>query len=131
MRILGIFVIILGIPLLMMVPPIGLVMFLVGVFMIIAGFGSSNAKKTAKALAKQMGTIQQQATPAPAANGDAEKWAALAKYDDDVRKAVEQLQPLGTAAITKLRTTYLALNDKTKLAAIVADIQAEFAKPSR
>lgn len=133
MRFFGVILIFIGIPL-CIVPLIGVPVIIIGLFMVIAGFGSANANKTAKALAKQMGTMQQQrqAAPAPAANnGDAEKWAALAKYDDDVRKAVEQLQPLGAAAVNKLRTTYLALNDKTKLAAIVADVQSEFTKQAR
>lgn len=127
MRTLGIILILVGLLFLLIVPPIGLVLMVVGLFMIISGFGSSNAKKTAKAIAQQM-----QAAPAPVTgNADAEKWAALAKYDDDISAAVAQLQPHGAAAVDKLRSIYLALNDKTKLPSIVADIQAEFAKPGR
>lgn len=127
MRFFGILVMVAGLLFLLIVPPLGVVMLLAGLFMIVSGFGSSNAKKTARAIASQMATA-----PAPAAsNADAEKWAALAKYDDDVRAAVAQLQPYGTAALDKLRSTYIALNDKSKLPAIVADIQAEFAKSSR
>src|SRR5690242_9988034 len=95
MRFFGILVMVAGLLFLLIVPPLGVVMLLVGLFMIISGFGSSNAKKTARAIAQQMGTA-----PAPAAvgNADAEKWAALAKYDDDVRAAVAQLQPYGATA---------------------------------
>jgi len=80
------------------------------------------------AVASAQGTHQ--AVPSvtyAATSADAEKWAALAKYDDDVQAAVAQLQPYGNAALDKLRSTYLALNDKAKLPAIVADLQAEFA----
>lgn len=125
MRFFGVILIFIGLPL-CIVPMIGVPVIIIGLFMVIAGFGSANANKTAKALAKQMNSAPRQSTPPPASNGDAEKWSALAKYDDDIRKAVEQLRPLGADAIDTLRTTYLALNDKTKLPAIVADIQAEF-----
>jgi hypothetical protein len=112
----------------MMIPPVGAAMFIVGVLMVIAGFGSSNARKTAKALATQMETMRP-AAPVPAEHDrDDEKWAALTKYDDEIRAAVEELQPLGPVAIRKLRSAYLALNDKTKLPAIVRDIQESFGK---
>lgn len=128
MRILGILAILLGIPMGMMIPPVGVVMVVVGVLMVISGFGSSNARKTAKALATQMETMRP-AAPVPAEHDrDDEKWAALTKYDDEIRAAVEQLKPFGPGAIGKLRSAYLALNDKTKLPAIVRDIQESFGK---
>ncbi|WP_454700900.1 hypothetical protein [Agrobacterium burrii] len=126
MRILGIFLIIIGIPLSLMIPFAGPVLVITGLFMIVAGFGSSNAKKTAKALAKQMQAMQPQAAPVPATNADTDRWAALARYDDEIRAAVEQVRPYGSNALDRLRTTYLALNDKAKLPTIIADIQQEF-----
>lgn len=117
MRFFGVILIFIGLPL-CIVPMLGVPLIIVGLFMIIAGVGSSNANKTANALAAQMKQMPQPAyVPAPAAatNADAEKWAALAKYDDEIREA-----------IARLRTTYLALNDRAKLPAIGADIRSEF-----
>ncbi|MBB3963596.1 hypothetical protein [Rhizobium metallidurans] len=127
MKFFGIILILFGLPL-SFIPIIGIPMIIIGFIMILSSIGSSNADKTAQALAKQMTTVRQQPAPVPANNAEAERWAALAKYDDDVRGAVEALEPLGSAAIDKLSATYLALNDKTKLPRIVADIQAEFGR---
>ncbi|WP_439530807.1 hypothetical protein [Pannonibacter sp.] len=59
-------------------------------------------------------------------SADFERWNALVCYDDDISRAVQQLEPYGAAAIEKLRVVYSALNDKSKLDKIVSDIQAEF-----
>ncbi len=59
-------------------------------------------------------------------SADFDRWNALVRYDDDISRAVQQLEPYGAAAIDKLRVIYTALNDKSKLDKIVSDIEAEF-----
>ncbi|MDR6100567.1 hypothetical protein QE369_000745 [Agrobacterium larrymoorei] len=120
----GILLILMGLPLLIF-PVVGVPMIILGIIMILSSIGSSNAKKTANALAKQMSAMEPSGNAA-ASSAEAERWAALAKYDEDIRQAVTQVQPLGSAAIDRLRTTYLALNDKSKLPVIVADIETDF-----
>lgn len=98
-------------------------------------FMAYRSYRSGTSLADQIVTAQSRVgstpmpTPTPpnsAASVDLDKWNTLIRYDDDISHAVAQLEPYGAAAIDKLRVVYTALNDKSKLDKIVADIQAEF-----
>src|SRR5262249_52105895 len=62
---------------------------------------------------------------APTHNGDqqnalTERWNALARFDNEVRAAVEQLRPFGESLVNQLAQAYFALNeDKQYLSKIV------------
>jgi len=129
MKALGIILIVIGVPLLF-VPIIGIPLIIIGIITILSSLGSSNAEKTAnataKALASQMNT--QPSAQSAVSDAEREKWNALIRYDDDISKAVESLEPYGAAAIDKLRVVYFALNDKTKLDQMVEDIKNDFSR---
>lgn len=52
------------------------------------------------------------------------KWANLARYDVDIRNAVDKLAPYGNEAVLRFRDIYETVNDKAAIPAIVADIEA-------
>lgn len=127
MKALGIILIVIGVPLLI-VPIIGIPLIIIGFIVILSSLGSANAEKTAEATAKVLAShvnLQPVAEKAEY-NADREKWNALIRYDDEISKAVEDLEPFGAAAIDRLRVVYSALNDKSKLDKIVADIKSDF-----
>jgi hypothetical protein len=53
---------------------------------------------------------------------DEEKWHALVEFDPDVAAAAKKLRPLGRKYVDELARTFLALNDKKYLDAIVRRI---------
>ena len=55
---------------------------------------------------------------------DRTKWQALTQYDDDIKRAVEALSPLGQKYVDRLAAAYLALNDKSYLPSIMEKIRA-------
>jgi hypothetical protein len=57
-------------------------------------------------------------------NFDRVKWNALVKYDSDISRVVEDLEPLGKKWIEVFAADYLALNDKSYLPGIVQKIIA-------
>jgi hypothetical protein len=53
---------------------------------------------------------------------DRAKWNALVKYDPDIARIAEKLKPLGPKWMNEFASSYLALNDKKYLPAIVQKI---------
>jgi hypothetical protein len=52
-----------------------------------------------------------------------ERWKALARYDNEVRAAVEQLKPFGESLVNEIAQAYFALNeDKQYLPSIVRNL---------
>lgn len=63
----------------------------------------------------------------PVSNGasyDQGKWATLVRYDAEISKLVEVLQPYGQKYVDELAAAYLALNDKAYLPMIIDKIVA-------
>jgi len=56
---------------------------------------------------------------------DRDKWNALLEYDDLIAEIVRKLRPLGQKWIDELAASYLAINDKSYLPAIVQKIIAK------
>ena len=56
---------------------------------------------------------------------DRKKWQALLKYDPDLAKVANKMQELGDEWVDELARSYLAINDKTYLPNIVAQIIAD------
>lgn len=54
-----------------------------------------------------------------------QKWAALQKYDDEIRAAAETLRPFGPWYVERLGAEYLAVGDKAYLPRILAAVRAE------
>ena len=126
MKALGIILILVGLPLLF-IPIIGIPVIIIGIIIIFSSIGSGNAKKTGEVVAAAMAEqLSRQNNSTAPENADREKWNALIRYDEDISAAVEKLEPLGPAAIEKLRVVYGALNDKSKLGRMVSDIEREF-----
>lgn len=124
MIILGIILIVIGLPLLV-VPIIGVPLIIFGIIMIFSSIGSGNAEKTAQAIVKTQANSNHSTSDA-IQQAEHEKWVALVKYDDEIAAAHKELEPLGENAIRQLKTVYLSLNDKTKLDKIVLDIKQQF-----
>ena len=56
---------------------------------------------------------------------DKSRWMALVEFDPDVKRAVDRLQPLGSGAVKRFATAYMALNDKTMIDSIAEKIVSE------
>lgn len=54
-----------------------------------------------------------------------ERWHALSRYDDQVRHAVEMLEPHGAAAVAELKRAFKVLQDKDKIGGIAELIMAD------
>ena len=130
--IVGILLILISLPL-MLIPIIGIPLFILGIIVILLNIGKANSKRTAEATAQALMAAQEnrdrnlELRKAGESDSEFQKWIALVKYDDDIGAAVARLEPLGSSAVEKLRTTYTALDDKSKLDRIVSDIEAEYA----
>lgn len=128
MKAIGILLILFGLPMLV-IPIAGIPMIIIGFIVIMSSIGSSNAEKTAHATARALADVQvRRETPAETATPSISDsaWAALIRYDDEIKAAVDQLQDLGPKAQAKFREVYGVLNDKSKISRIVADIRSEF-----
>ena len=51
-----------------------------------------------------------------------QKWAALVRYDPEIRAAAEQVAPYGPLATSMLRDLYTAVQNKAALPSIISDI---------
>lgn len=127
------------------IPPFiwGAPLFMIGVPMMLAGFGSVSVStaKAGVAIAKEVrsgsagggyaSSPEPVAAPAPArpAPGgkdyDAAKWEALVEFDPDIKAAVSRIEPYGQAVLDRLARAYLAIGDKAMLEQIVAKIAVE------
>lgn len=129
----GILLILVGLPLLF-IPIIGVPIIIIGFIMILSGIGSSNARKTAAAIADMNQQLQaerrdrQDEDTATAAA--AKRFAVLAEVDDDIAAAVDRTGPLGPAALAELREKVLAVDDKAYLDRIVAAIETKHKRSS-
>ncbi len=62
--------------------------------------------------------------PANRYSYDRAKWNALVEYDPDIARIAEALKPYGTKYTDQFASAYLAINDKSYMAAIVQKIIA-------
>ena len=118
MKFLGILLILAGIPFLL-IPIIGIPLIIVGIIVILSSIGSSNAEKTAKAIAETVGTGR------TAGSDSMARWHALVDVDPDIAAAAAKARAAGADYERQLAEKYLTLNDKQYLAAALEKVLAQ------
>lgn len=61
-----------------------------------------------------------------ASDYDERKWAALVEYDPEIRRFADEVTQMGPSYERELASSYLALNDKSYLPAIVEKLKSRF-----